>query len=51
VVGGLAGTDLPDWPQVWIYGDCHVGELDPVADTVGSPASHGPKTQDYREAI
>ncbi len=26
---------LPDGPEVWICGDCHVGNLGPVADTGG----------------
>jgi uncharacterized protein (DUF2252 family) len=27
--------DVPDGPPVWICGDCHVGNLGPVADTEG----------------
>jgi uncharacterized protein (DUF2252 family) len=26
---------LPEGPQVWICGDCHVGNLGPIADTKG----------------
>jgi uncharacterized protein (DUF2252 family) len=32
------GTALPDGPPVWICGDCHVGNLGPVASTDGSLA-------------
>ncbi len=28
--------DLPDGPPIWICGDCHVGNLGPVADTDGN---------------
>jgi uncharacterized protein (DUF2252 family) len=31
-------TALPDGPPVWICGDCHVGNLGPVASTDGSLA-------------
>jgi uncharacterized protein (DUF2252 family) len=31
-------TDLPDGPPVWICGDCHVGNLGPVASNDGSLA-------------
>ena len=34
-----AGT-LPDGPPVWICGDCHVGNLGPVADADGEVAVH-----------
>ena len=30
-----AGKALPDGPQVWICGDCHVGNLGPLADVKG----------------
>src|SRR5471032_1056376 len=30
-----AGRKLPDGPPVWICGDCHVGNLGPVANTAG----------------
>ncbi len=30
-----AGTKLPQGPPVWICGDCHVGNLGPVADSDG----------------
>jgi uncharacterized protein (DUF2252 family) len=30
-----AGQDLPRGPAVWICGDCHVGNLNPVANTEG----------------
>jgi uncharacterized protein (DUF2252 family) len=32
------GTSLPDGPPVWICGDCHVGNMGPVASTGGSLA-------------
>ena len=32
------GKTLPDGPPVWICGDCHVGNLGPVASTDGSLA-------------
>ena len=34
----LAGSDsskVPQGPPIWICGDCHVGNLGPVADTDG----------------
>lgn len=30
-----AGTALPSGPPVWICGDCHVGNLGPIAPTAG----------------
>ena len=30
-----AGKSLPDGPPVWICGDCHVGNLGPVANLAG----------------
>jgi uncharacterized protein (DUF2252 family) len=30
-----AGRDLPRGPAVWICGDCHVGNLGPIANTEG----------------
>jgi uncharacterized protein (DUF2252 family) len=30
------GTGLPDGPSVWICGDCHVGNLGPIADAKGN---------------
>ena len=30
-----ANTNLPDGPPIWICGDCHVGNLGPVADADG----------------
>jgi uncharacterized protein (DUF2252 family) len=32
------GTAVPDGPQIWICGDCHVGNLGPVASTDGTLA-------------
>jgi uncharacterized protein (DUF2252 family) len=32
------GASVPDGPPVWICGDCHVGNLGPVASTDGSLA-------------
>jgi uncharacterized protein (DUF2252 family) len=29
------GRDLPDGPDIWICGDCHVGNLGPLADASG----------------
>jgi uncharacterized protein (DUF2252 family) len=34
-----AGT-LPDGPAIWICGDCHLGNLGPVADAAGEVAVH-----------
>ena len=34
-----AGT-LPEGPAVWICGDCHLGNLGPVADAAGEVAVH-----------
>jgi uncharacterized protein (DUF2252 family) len=31
---------LPDGPAVWICGDCHLGNLGPVADAAGKVAVH-----------
>jgi uncharacterized protein (DUF2252 family) len=31
-----AGKSLPEGPPVWICGDCHLGNLGPVANTKGS---------------
>jgi uncharacterized protein (DUF2252 family) len=33
-----AGRSLPEGPQVWICGDCHVGNLGPVASLEGTVA-------------
>ncbi len=35
-----SSTDIPDGPSVWICGDCHVGNLGPVADTEGEVRIH-----------
>src|SRR5476651_1874594 len=32
------GTAVPEGPQIWICGDCHVGNLGPVASTDGTLA-------------
>jgi uncharacterized protein (DUF2252 family) len=32
---GIDGSSLPDGPPVWICGDCHVGNLGPIADRKG----------------
>jgi uncharacterized protein (DUF2252 family) len=32
---GIEGHALPDGPPVWICGDCHTGNLGPVADAQG----------------
>src|SRR5450755_3308230 len=34
-LGTAAGQELPRGPAVWICGDCHVGNLGPVANTDG----------------
>ncbi len=31
-----AGSKLPQGPPIWICGDCHAGNLGPVADVKGS---------------
>jgi uncharacterized protein (DUF2252 family) len=35
-----SSADVPDGPPVWICGDCHVGNLGPVADTEGEVRIH-----------
>src|SRR5579871_5076865 len=30
------GQAIPDGPPIWICGDCHVGNLGPVADSKGN---------------
>jgi uncharacterized protein (DUF2252 family) len=37
-LGASHAAALPDGPPVWICGDCHVGNLGPVASTDGSLA-------------
>ncbi len=34
-LGTSSNSDIPEGPPVWICGDCHVGNLGPVADTTG----------------
>jgi uncharacterized protein (DUF2252 family) len=34
------GNDIPDGPAVWICGDCHIGNLGPVADANGQVRIH-----------
>ena len=34
-LGGLARGTLPEGPPVWICGDCHLGNLGPLADADG----------------
>ena len=34
------GHAIPDGPPIWICGDCHVGNLGPVADEKGNVAIH-----------
>jgi uncharacterized protein (DUF2252 family) len=36
----LKGTSIPSGPPVWICGDCHVGNLGPIADTKGGVRIH-----------
>src|SRR3981189_1761233 len=31
-----AGAQLPKGPPIWICGDCHIGNLGPVADSKGN---------------
>ena len=33
------GHAIPDGPPIWICGDCHVGNLGPVADSKGKVAA------------
>jgi uncharacterized protein (DUF2252 family) len=33
-----SGVALPEGPQAWICGDCHIGNLGPVANTAGALA-------------
>ena len=36
---GIEGHTLPEGPAIWICGDCHTGNLGPVADAeVASPS-------------
>jgi uncharacterized protein (DUF2252 family) len=37
---GPLATDVPDGPPVWICGDCHVGNLGPLADADGRIRIH-----------
>ncbi len=37
-LGSAEGAKLPEGPAVWICGDCHVGNLGPVADAKGDIA-------------
>jgi uncharacterized protein (DUF2252 family) len=37
---GPLATDVPEGPPVWICGDCHVGNLGPVADANGRVRVH-----------
>jgi Uncharacterized protein conserved in bacteria (DUF2252) len=37
---GPLATDIPEGPPVWICGDCHVGNLGPVADANGRVRVH-----------
>jgi uncharacterized protein (DUF2252 family) len=32
---GIEGHPLPEGPAIWICGDCHTGNLGPVADAQG----------------
>jgi uncharacterized protein (DUF2252 family) len=34
-LGGIEGHALPEGPAIWICGDCHTGNLGPVADAQG----------------
>src|ERR1700723_1496261 len=34
-LGSSTARSLPQGPPVWIYGDCHLGNLGPVADAKG----------------
>src|SRR5580692_11805694 len=34
-LGTAAGKSLPQGPPIWICGDCHVGNLGPVANLAG----------------
>jgi uncharacterized protein (DUF2252 family) len=39
-LSGVKESDIPDGPPVWICGDCHVGNLGPIADTKGRIRIH-----------
>jgi len=34
-LGSIASSAFPQGPAIWICGDCHVGNLGPLADTEG----------------
>ena len=34
-LGGLKRGSLPEGPAIWICGDCHIGNLGPIADATG----------------
>ena len=35
-LGTKAGKSVPQGPAVWICGDCHVGNIGPLADSDGN---------------
>ncbi len=39
-LGGPTAPGVPDGPPIWICGDCHVGNLGPVADAGGRVRLH-----------
>jgi uncharacterized protein (DUF2252 family) len=39
-LGSAEGNGVPEGPPVWICGDCHVGNLGPVADAAGQIRIH-----------
>ena len=42
---------LPDGPPIWICGDCHVGNLGPIADRDGTRRLPDPRSRSKRLAI
>lgn len=39
-LSGLDGASIPSGPSIWICGDCHLGNLGPVADANGDVDIH-----------
>jgi uncharacterized protein (DUF2252 family) len=35
---------VPEGPAIWICGDCHIGNLGPIADTAGNVAIQIPRS-------
>jgi uncharacterized protein (DUF2252 family) len=45
---GTTPSSVPTGPPVWICGDCHIGNLGPVADTKGRVAV---QIRDFDQAV